>query len=177
MVDPLDDFLRVSVLPEGPSTFFALAVVGFMKLIPLLLVVADVVRRVLGSVLAPRMGWGVRADEEDMPPNVPVLARPVRIDPLRDMLLVTELRDALELDLLRFSLELVAGRPLFMLATGFAGPLRLLTELAVRMEVLDSRVEVGVVLSLDNVDRRTVRGDSRPTVILARDLVEECMLG
>ena len=35
------------------------------------------------------------------------LVTPVLTEPLRDMLLVTELRDALELDLLRFSLELV----------------------------------------------------------------------
>ena len=35
------------------------------------------------------------------------LVTPVLTEPLRDMLLVTELRDALELDLLKFSLELV----------------------------------------------------------------------
>jgi len=35
------------------------------------------------------------------------LVTPVLTEPFRDMLLVTELRDALELDLLRFSFELV----------------------------------------------------------------------
>lgn len=35
------------------------------------------------------------------------LVTPVLTEPFRDMLLVTELRDALELDLLKFSLELV----------------------------------------------------------------------
>ena len=55
------------------------------------------------------------------------LVTPVLTEPLRDMLLVTELRDALELDLLKFSLELVgclfpildivAAVPLELLAT------------------------------------------------------------
>ena len=55
------------------------------------------------------------------------LVTPVLTEPLRDMLFVTELRDALELDLLKFSLELVgclfpildivAAVPLEMLAT------------------------------------------------------------
>ena len=55
------------------------------------------------------------------------LVTPVLTEPLRDMLLVTELRDALELDLLKFSLELVgclfpildivAAVPLEVLAT------------------------------------------------------------
>lgn len=35
------------------------------------------------------------------------LVTPVLTEPFRDMLFVTELRDALELDLLKFSLELV----------------------------------------------------------------------
>jgi len=35
------------------------------------------------------------------------LVTPVLTEPFRDMLLVTELRDALELDLLKFSFELV----------------------------------------------------------------------
>lgn len=110
IVDPLEFFRKVSVLLDGPSTFLALAVVGFMKLMPPFCAAG---RRVLGSVLAPRMVRLVRVEPsavvdvvvEVVVPGVPT---PVRVDPLRDMVLVTELRDALELERLRFSFELVA---------------------------------------------------------------------
>ena len=58
---------------------------------------------VLGSVLLDRLG--ARMLEVERLLAGPGLVTPVRIDPFLDM--DTELREALELDLLRFSLELV----------------------------------------------------------------------
>jgi len=56
-----------------------------------------------------RLCWLLAAGEFRMldVETVVGLVTPVLTEPFRDMLLVTELRDALELDLLKFSLELV----------------------------------------------------------------------
>ena len=62
-----------------------------------------VVDLALGSVLVARED-ALMLEVETL---VPGLVTPVLRDPFRDMLLVTELREALELDLLRFSLELL----------------------------------------------------------------------
>ena len=67
------------------------------------LLVLSVVDLALGSVLVARED----ARMLEVETLVPGLVTPVLSDPFRDMLLVTELREALELDLLRFSLELL----------------------------------------------------------------------
>ena len=67
------------------------------------LLVLRVVDLALGSVLVAREE-ALMLEVETL---VPGLVTPVLRDPFRDMLLVTELREALELDLLRFSLELL----------------------------------------------------------------------
>lgn len=162
-------FLLESVLLDGPSTFLALAAVGFMKLIPPFCVG----REVFGSVLVPRARPTVRLE------IVPgVVTPPVRRDPFRDipLLLVTELRDALELDRLKFSLELVA-RPFtpteLVFVTGVRTELfRLLLELS--REALEGRDVI--VLLPERAERRTDLGDSLPDVDLFRDLVEELIL-
>jgi len=107
------------------------------------------------------------------------LATPVLSDPFLDILLVTELRDALELDRLRFSFELV-GRlfaPFFVAGdVGLVGLLRLEVELDPFMLTLDGRT---FFLSfIVGVDLRVDFGEFVPNrVDLWRDLVEEFMLG
>lgn len=98
----------------------------------------------------------------------------VRRDPFLDMLLVAELREALELDRLRFSFELVARLiPLFLgtVEVGVEGLLRLVAECEFLM--LTVLGLVGVRPSMALVDRR---GESR-LVDLFRDRVEELILG
>lgn len=98
----------------------------------------------------------------------------VRRDPFLDMLLVAELREALELDRLRFSFELVARLiPLFLgtVEVGVEGLLRLVAECEFLM--LTVLGLVGVRPSIALVDRR---GESR-LVDLFRDRVEELILG
>lgn len=98
----------------------------------------------------------------------------VRRDPFLDMLLVAELREALELERLRFSFELVARLiPLFLgtVDVGVEGLLRLVAECEFLM--LTVLGLVGVRPSMAFVDRR---GESR-LVDLFRDRVEELILG
>lgn len=95
-------------------------------------------------------------------------------DPFLDILLVAELRDALELDRLRFSFELVALLiPLFLGAVdvGVEGLLRLVAECEFLMLTVLGLVAVRPSIVL--VERR---GDSR-LVDLFRDRVEELILG
>jgi len=107
------------------------------------------------------------------------LATPVLSDPFLDILFVTELRDALELDRLRFSLELV-GRlfiPFFGTGdVGLVGLLRLEVELDPLMLTFDGRT---FFLSfIVEVDFRVDFGEFVPnSVDLWRDLVDEFMLG
>jgi len=106
------------------------------------------------------------------------LATPVLSDPFLDILLVTELRDALELDRLRFSLELV-GRllvPFFDVGdVGLVGLLRLDVEFDPFMLTFEGRT---FFLSLIvEVDFRTDFGEFDPNVDLCRDLVDEFILG
>jgi len=107
------------------------------------------------------------------------LATPVLRDPFLDMLLVTELRDALELDRLRFSFELVGLLfvPFFVTGdVGLVGLLRLEVELDPFMLTFDGRT---FFLSLIvGVDLRVDFGELVPnSVDLWRDLVDEFMLG
>lgn len=99
-------------VPVVPRTFLALAVVGFMKLEPLVNRLVAATERVLGKE------WVFPLAREDVTCPVPrrldddevwfgPVTEPVLRDPFRDMLLVTELLEADELDLLRFSFELV----------------------------------------------------------------------
>lgn len=135
--------VNVEEIPLVPNTFFALAVVGFIKLEPLERLAAAILA-VLGNVL---MFTGLETGPVVVPCKLVVddawPGVPVRSDPLRDMLFVTELREAEELDLLKFSLELV-GRPLvvtdpFFDITGveFVGFLKLVTELEFLIVPLD----------------------------------------
>lgn len=107
------------------------------------------------------------------------LATPVLSDPFLDILFVTELRDALELERLRFSLELV-GRlfiPFFGTGdVGLVGLLRLEVELDPLMLTFDGRT---FFLSfIVEVDLRVDFGEFAPnSVDLWRDLVDEFMLG
>ena len=107
------------------------------------------------------------------------LATPVLSDPFLDILFVTELRDALELERLRFSLELV-GRllvPFFGTGdVGLVGLLRLEVELGPLMLTFDGRT---FFLSfIVEVDLRVDFGEFVPnSVDLWRDLVDEFMLG
>lgn len=107
------------------------------------------------------------------------LATPVLSDPFLDILFVTELRDALELERLRFSLELV-GRlfiPFFGTGdVGLVGLLRLEVELDPLMLTFDGRT---FFLSfIVEVDLRVDLGEFVPnSVDLWRDLVDEFMLG
>jgi len=107
------------------------------------------------------------------------LATPVLSDPFLDILFVTELRDALELERLRFSLELV-GRlfiPFFGTGdVGLVGLLRLEVELDPLMLTFDGRT---FFLSfIVEVDLRVDFGEFVPnSVDLWRDLVDEFMLG
>lgn len=107
------------------------------------------------------------------------LATPVLSDPFLDILFVTELRDALELERLRFSLELV-GRlfiPFFGTGdVGLVGLLRLEVELDPLMLTFDGRT---FFLSfIVEVDLRVDFGEFDPnSVDLWRDLVDEFMLG
>jgi len=107
------------------------------------------------------------------------LATPVLSDPFLDILFVTELRDALELERLRFSLELV-GRlfiPFFGTGdVGLVGLLRLDVELDPLMLTFDGRT---FFLSfIVEVDLRVDFGEFVPnSVDLWRDLVDEFMLG
>jgi hypothetical protein len=102
------------------KTFFALAAVGFMKLRPAPLPVPVDVRllfgaaeRISGAAGAVRFAAKraeARLELEPFRGLATAAATAVRREPACDMLLmlfVIELRDALELDLLRFSLELV----------------------------------------------------------------------
>lgn len=142
-------------------TFFAEAAVGFMKLAAVLLLFVG--RRVRGRVVeTPAL------ELED--PMVRRLLGALFV--FRDMplLLATEL--VLELDLLRFSLELVV-RPLIpfvnlTLGSGLGCLLRLFVELALMSGVVEDDL---------TVVRRTVRGDSFEAVRGARVRVEELMLG
>lgn len=97
-------------MPEVPSTFFALAAVGFMKLDP---------PPFLWTLVA--LGLAVAA-----PPLVVLLGRVVLravvleatveaalLDPARLIEFATELREAPELDLLRFSFELFGRAAVF----------------------------------------------------------------
>lgn len=94
-------------MPDVPSTFFALAAVGFMKLEP------------------PPFLWTLVALGLAVPPLV-VLGRVVLravvleatveaalLDPARLIEFATELREAPELDLLRFSFELFGRAAVF----------------------------------------------------------------
>jgi len=165
-------------VPLVPNTFFALAVVGFIKLEPLVRLAAAILA-VLGNVL---MLTGLETGTIVVPCKLVVDEAwpgpetvPVRSDPLRDMLFVTELREAEELDLLRFSLELV-GRPFegtvpFFVITSveFVGFLKLETELEVLIVPLDARafpfmVDVDFFAGVFKLD-------------LFRDRVEEFILG
>ena len=107
------------------------------------------------------------------------LATPVLSDPFLDILFVTELRDALELERLRFSLELV-GRllvPFFGTGdVGLVGLLRLEVELGPLMLTFDGWT---FFLSfIVEVDLRVDFGEFVPnSVDLWRDLVDEFMLG
>jgi len=107
------------------------------------------------------------------------LATPVLSDPFLDILLVTELRDALELDRLKFSLELVGLLFVPFFGTGdvgLVGLLRLVVELDPFILTLDGRI---FFLSfIVGVDLRVDFGEFVPNrVDLWRDLVEEFMLG
>lgn len=170
--------VNVEEVPLVPNTFFALAVVGFIKLEPLVRLAAAILA-VLGNVLMLtdlETGPGVvpcRLVVDDAWPGPDIV--PVRSDPLRDMLFVTELREAEELDLLRFSFELV-GRPLavtdpFFVITGveFVGFLKLVTELEVLIVPLDNRAFPFIV------DVDFFAGVFE--LVLLRDLVEEFILG
>lgn len=109
-----------------------------------------------------------------VPSELEGLVTLVRRDPFLDMLLVAELREALELDRLRFSFELVARLiPLFLgtVEVGVEGLLRLVAECEFLM--LTVLGLVGVRPSIALVDRR---GESR-LVDLFRDRVEELILG
>ena len=160
---------RESVLLVGPSTFLALAVVGFIKLIP----VFCPARRVAGSVLEPRVAGGLRAGAG----IDPVVVTPVLSEPLRDipLLFVTELLEALELDLLRFSFELVAlvnvGLVLGVFLTVFfrfvVGRVLLTDEVVFGFDVVLIAEDAGVLPSL---------GESLPIETLLIDLVDEFIL-
>jgi len=107
------------------------------------------------------------------------LATPVLSEPFLDILFVTELRDALELDRLRFSLELV-GRlfiPFFGTGdVGLVGLLRLEVELEPLILTFDGRTLF--LPSIVEVDLRVFFGEFFPNgVDLWRDLVDEFMLG
>jgi len=107
------------------------------------------------------------------------LVTPVLNDPFLDILLVTDDRDALELDRLRFSLELVGRLLVPFFCTGDVGLVGLL-----RLDVeFDPFIFtfVGRILflpSIVDVDLRVDLGELVPKVVdLWRDLVEEFMLG
>lgn len=107
------------------------------------------------------------------------LATPVLSDPFLDILFVTELRDALELERLRFSLELV-GRlfiPFFGTGdVGLVGLLRLEVELDPLMLTFEGRTFFRSFIV--EVDLRVDLGEFVPnSVDLWRDLVDEFMLG
>lgn len=107
------------------------------------------------------------------------LVTPVLRDPFLDILLVTEDRDALELDRLRFSLELV-GRlfvPFFCTGdVGLVGLLRLDVEFDPFIFTFVGRILF--LPSIVDVDLRVDLGELVPKVVdLWRDLVEEFMLG
>lgn len=160
---------RESVLLVGPRTFLALAVVGFMKLIP----VFCAARLVAGSVLDPRVVPLLRAVAGIEPEVVtPVLSEPLRDIPL---LFVTELLEALELDLLRFSFELVALVNVGLLLVPF---LTLLLRFVVGLVLLTNEVVDGfdVVLIVEDMGVLPSLGDSLPEEVLLIDLVEELIL-
>ena len=162
-----------SVLLDCARTFLALAAVGFIKLAP---GARRAAAAVLGTVLLPgRLAVVGLADGVEA-----AATTEVRRDPFREVLalLVTELRDALELDRLRFSLELVA-RPLVVLGLVLVmllrTPLRrLLVELEFCVEVADGRLDLLMV----GVDLRVDLGDSvlLPSVVLLREREELLML-
>lgn len=104
---------------------------------------------------------------------------PVLNDPFLDMLLVTELLEALELDRLRFSLELV-GRLiapfLGIVAVGLVGLLKLDVELDPLMPTLVGRL-LFLSLIVVEVDFRMDLGEFVAKELdLWRDLVDEFML-
>jgi len=107
----------------------------------------------------------------------PEAVTPVFSEPLRDipLLLVTELLEALELDLLRFSLELVALVNVGLLLVPF---LTLLLRFVVGLVLLIDEVVDGfdVVLIVDDMGVLPSLGDSLPVEALLIDLVEELML-
>jgi len=156
---------------ELGNTFFALAVVGFMKLEPFVRLAAAILA-VLGRVLV----LTVLVTGPWVPCKLVVeVAVPVLSDPFLDMLLVTELRDAEELDLLKFSLELVGlpfvvTFPFFVITdVEFVGLLKLDTEFEVLIVPLDPRAFPFIV-----------DDDFLPWVLeadLLRDLVDEFILG
>jgi len=198
------------------STFLALAAVGFMKLspVPPPTVTVDRLPLVVGlmSGAAERVPPCKREDTKleldpfrGAVPTAAVLVTAVRKEPFRDMLLlllVMELREALELDRLRFSLELVVvaltGRLLdaVLLVTPPLDPLPFricaavpagtLTRLVVELELLRltgpppdlEKVEEGMLRPppITGLDLLTV-SLLLPNVDLLRERVEELMLG
>ena len=160
-----------SVLLDGPRTFLALAAVGFMKLIPV-----PAVRRaaaaVLGTVLVPRAAIG-RADGVADAVTTEVRREPFLEVPL---LLVTELLEALELDLLRFSLELLV-RPLVVVGLVLVMLLRTVRRLFIELEFCKDVLE-GLDLLMVGVDLRMDLGDSvlLPSVDLLSEREEALML-
>jgi len=215
---------EASELVGVTSTFLVLAAVGFMKLRPTPpdVVVIDRVPLVADeriSGLAPgadRVDPDRRAETKleldplsGTAPTAAAEAMAVRSEPARDMLLmllVMELREALELDRLRFSLELVvvgacccAGRFFDNGAVPDVVP-RLLRPLPLRCrepEFVDVFTRLVVEFELLRLacpppDRDVVEEDVRPLIAgldlrtaslplmkadLFKDLVEELMLG
>ena len=214
---------EASELVGVTSTFLALAAVGFMKLSPALLPLPTVTVDRLPLTVG--LMSGVVAAERELPckradtkleldpfngalPAAAVLATAVRREPLRDILLVLlvmELREALELDRLRFSFELVVAVVVVALASRLLDAVVLVLPPLVPLPFRSCAVVPDVPLTRLVVepellrltgpppDREKVEGVPRPATMVGLDLftvslpllkvdllrerVEELMLG